>query len=87
MGIPMCLVMMEGMMAMIAGIVGHFIGAGLDPGLGDQQNFIVSTGFRRLGVGLYLTGITLGLSTIITVLRFQATRIREVAATHGHATS
>lgn len=79
--------MMMGMMAMIAGIVGHFIGAGLDPGLGDQQNFIVSTGFRRVGVGLYLTGITLGLSTIITVLRFQTTRIREVAATHGHSTS
>ncbi len=79
--------MMMGMMAMIAGIVGHFIGAGLDPGLGDTQNFMVSTGFRRVGVGLYLTGITLGLSTIITVLRFQATRIREVADAHGHATT
>ena len=76
--------MMMGMMAMIAGIVGHFIGAGLDPGLGDAQNFMVSTGLRRLGVGLYLTGITLGLATIITVLRFQATRIGEVAAAHGH---
>ncbi len=76
--------MMMGMMAMIAGIVGHFIGAGLDPGLGDAQNFMVSTGLRRLGVGMYLTGITLGLATIITVLRFQATRIREVAAAHGH---
>ncbi len=76
--------MMMGMMAMIAGIVGHFIGAGLDPGLGDAQNFMVSTGLRRLGVGMYLTGITLGLATIITVLRFQATRIGEVAAAHGH---
>ena len=76
--------MMMGMMAMIAGILGHFIGAGLDPGLGDAQNFMVSTGLRRLGVGLYLTGITLGLATIITVLRFQATRIGEVAAAHGH---
>lgn len=76
--------MMMGMMAMVVGIVGHFIGAGLDPGLGDQQNFIVSTGFRRVGVAMYLTGIALGLSTIITVLRFQATRIREVADTHGH---
>ncbi len=75
--------MMMGMMAMIAGIVGHFIGAGLDPGLGDAQNFMVSTGLRRLGVGLYLTGIALGLATIITVLRFQATRIGEVAAAHG----
>ena len=75
--------MMMGMMAMIAGIVGHFIGAGLDPGLGDAQNFMVSTGLRRLGVAMYLTGITLGLATIITVLRFQATRIGEVAAAHG----
>ena len=76
--------MMMGMMSMIIGIVGHFIGAGLDPGIGDAQNFIVFTGFRRLGVAMYLTGITLGLGTIITVLRFQATRIREVATTHGH---
>jgi hypothetical protein len=80
----MLLFMMMGMMSVIAGIVGHFIGAGLDPGLGDQQNFIVSTGFRRVGVAMYLTGIALGLSTIITVLRFQATRIREVADNHGH---
>ncbi len=75
--------MMMGMMAMIVGIVGHFIGAGLDPGLGEQQNFIVSTGFRRVGVAMYLTGIALGLSTIITVLRFQAIRVREIAAPHA----
>ncbi len=76
--------MMMGMMAMLTGIVGHLVGAGLDPGLGSDQAFITFTGFRRLGVALYLTGITLGLGTIVTVLRFQATRIREVAATHGH---
>ena len=76
--------MMMGMMTMAIGIVGHFVGAGFDPGLGDEQNFMVFTGFRRVGVAFYLTGIALGLSTIITVLRFQATRIREVAAAHGH---
>ena len=76
--------MMMGMMAMLIGIIGHFIGAGLNPGIGDEQKFIVFTGFRRLGVALYLTRIALGLSTIINVLRFQATRIREVATAHGH---
>ncbi len=76
--------MMMGTMAMLTGIVGHLVGAGLDPGLGSNQAFITFTGFRRVGVALYLTGIALGLGTIITVLRFQATRIREVAATHGH---
>ncbi len=35
-------------------------------------------GFRRLGVALYLFGITFGLGTIITVLRFQTIRIGEL---------
>jgi hypothetical protein len=39
---------------------------------------------RRLDVAFDLTGIAFGLGTIVQVLRFQATRIREVAATHGH---
>ena len=44
----------------------------------------VSSGLRRLGVAFYLTGIALGLGTIIEVLRFQAIRIKEVAAQYGH---
>ena len=32
----------------------------------------------------YLTGISFGLATIIEVLRFQSTRIRELASSHGH---
>lgn len=36
---------------------------------------------RRLGVALYLFGIAFGLGTIVEVLRFQAIRVREVAAT------
>jgi hypothetical protein len=39
----------------------------------------VLEGFRRFGVALYLFGIAFGLGTIITVLRFQAGRIRELA--------
>ncbi len=33
---------------------------------------------RRFGVALFLLAIAFGLSTIITVLRFQATRVREL---------
>lgn len=40
-------------------------------------------GARRFGVALYLFAIALGLATIIQVLRFQAVRIREVAAEEG----
>ena len=39
---------------------------------------IVLEGFRRLGVALYLFGITFGLGTIITVLRFLSTRVRQL---------
>jgi len=41
----------------------------------------VLEGFRRLGVGLYLFGIALGLGTIIQVLRFQSIRIRQLPDT------
>jgi hypothetical protein len=37
-----------------------------------------------MGVALYLFGIAFGLGTIITVLRFQAGRVRELAA-ESHA--
>ncbi|MEX0825458.1 MAG: hypothetical protein WD184_01680 [Acidimicrobiia bacterium] len=33
---------------------------------------------RRAGVGLYLFGITFGLATIITVIRFQTTRLHQL---------
>ena len=35
-------------------------------------------GARRFGVATYLLGIAFGLGTIVTVLRFQAVRIREL---------
>jgi len=40
----------------------------------------VLEGLRRFGVALYLFGITFGLGTIITVLRFQARRVRQLPA-------
>lgn len=41
-------------------------------------------GARRFGVALYLMAITLGLSTIIYVLRFQGIRLRELSSDPQH---
>ena len=50
-------------------------------GLGVAGLFLpVLQGVLFLLVGVYLLSILLGLATIIQVLRFQAIRIREVAA-------
>jgi len=82
--------MMMGMMVMAAGIVMNFVAAGAfngtDPAhiIDSAQFGAVASGLRRLGVVTYLTGIAFGLATIIEVLRFQATRIREVATERGH---
>ena len=81
--------MMMGMMVMLAGIITNFVGAaaftGVPADLVDSTaTAVAASGLRRMGVALYLTGIAFGLSTIIEVLRFQAIRIREVAAAHGH---
>ena len=82
--------MMMGMMVMAAGIVTNFVAAGAFDGtnpadiLDSARYGATGAGLRRLGVVTYLTGIAFGLATIIEVLRFQATRIREVAASHGH---
>lgn len=82
--------MMMGMMVMLAGIIANFIAAGFGVAtvgdiLDSAQWAAAASGLRRMGVALYLTGITLGLATIIEVLHFQAVRIREVAAEHGHS--
>lgn len=82
--------MMMGMMVMAAGIATNFVAAGVFDGtnpadlIDSAQAGAAASGLRRLGVVTYLTGIAFGLATIIEVLRFQATRIRDVAANHGH---
>ena len=82
--------MMMGMMIMAAGIITNFVAAGTfngtDPAdiLDSARYGVTSAGLRRLGVASYLTGIAFGLGTIIEVLRFQASRLREVGAEHGH---
>lgn len=72
------------MMTLVAAVVLHIVvGAAI---VGDstyalaksEQWAIWLEGARRFGVATYLLAIAFGLSTIITVLRFQAVRIREL---------
>ena len=74
--------MMIGMMILAVSVVLHFVVAG-NIGSWSAQSVeawaISLEGFRRLGVALYLFGIAFGLGTIITVLRFQTGRLRELA--------
>ena len=82
--------MMMGMMVMAAGIITNFVAAGAfngtDPAdIVDSARYgALGSGLRRLGVASYLTGIAFGLGTIIEVLRFQASRLREVGTEQGH---
>lgn len=75
------LTMAMGMMTILVMVILHFVAAA------NASNWtaalverwaIVLEGFRRLGVALYLFGITFGLGTIITVLRFLSTRVRQL---------
>jgi hypothetical protein len=78
--------MAMGMMAIVAGVVGHFIvGAQVAGGSASalatsEQWAIWLEGIRRFGVAIYLLAIAFGLSTIIHVLRFQSIRVRELPA-------
>ncbi len=77
--------MMAAMIIMVA-IVLHFVvaaNAGTWSPESIEQWAINLEGARRVGVSLFLFGIAFGLGTIVTVLRFQGVRIRELAATHG----
>ena len=74
--------MAMGMMLILGMVVLHFVAAA-NVGTWSTETLTqwaeVLEGFRRLGVAMYLFGITFGLGTIITVLRFQAGRIRQLA--------
>ncbi len=75
--------MMMGMMTVGLGVALHFIAAGNASAWAVESLerwAIVGEAFRRIGVAMYLVGIAFGLGTIIHVLRFQATRIRQLAA-------
>jgi hypothetical protein len=72
------------MMALLAAVVLHVVaGAAIASGsayaLGKAAQWSIwLEAIRRFGVALYLASIAFGLATIITVLRFQAIRIREL---------
>ncbi len=74
--------MMMGMMLIAVMVVLHFVVAGNVGSWSAEtvEAWAVSLeGFRRLGVAMYLFGIALGLGTIITVLHYQSSRIRQLA--------
>jgi hypothetical protein len=76
--------MMMAMMTLIAAVVGHFVFAADVTGTAaslelSEQRFTVLEAVRRVGVATYLVAITLGLAAIAQVLRFQTSRIRELA--------
>ena len=77
--------MMMGMMVLLAAVVLHII-AGFAINGGDvaadtaEQWSIWLEAARRFGAAVYLFAIGLGLATIIQVLRFQSTRLRELVA-------
>jgi hypothetical protein len=83
--------MMMAMMVLLAGVVLHFIAAGLIQGdearamARSEQWFAWFEGIRRAGIVMYLTSIAFGLATIIHVLRFQSVRVRELASEGGAA--
>ncbi len=76
------LMMTMGMMLIGLMVVLHFVAAANVATWSAEsiESWAISLeGFRRLGVAMYLFGIAFGLGTIITVLRFQTARIRQLA--------
>ncbi len=77
-------VMAMGMMVLLAAVVLHIIAA---VAIENDSAYALAhavkwaiqlEAVRRFGVAVYLVAIAFGLSTIITVLRFQSVRIREL---------
>ena len=85
----MLVLMMMGMMMLIFGVVAEFVLAAVAGGaVTDGDTALVQTteswgawveGVRRFGVATYLLSFALGLYTIVTVIRLQSRRIRELA--------
>ena len=85
----MLVLMMMGMMMLVFGVVAEFVlGAVAGGAVTDGDAALVQTteswgawveGVRRFGVATYLLSFALGLYTIMTVIRLQSRRIRELA--------
>lgn len=77
------LLMMMAMMAILVAVIIHFVVASATAAgtisLARSETFAIALeAVRRIGVGVYLVAITLGLATIAQVLRFQAIRLNEL---------
>lgn len=78
------LLMAMAMMTLLATVVLHVVaGAAIAGGsasaLGESERWAIwLEGVRRFGIATYLLAFAFGLTTIVTVLRFQAVRIREL---------
>lgn len=78
--------MIMAMMVLVAAVVLHFviaaaIASGSAHALANAELWAIQLeAVRRIGVATYLLSILLGLATIVTVLRFQAVRIHEIAS-------
>lgn len=76
--------MATAMMTLVAAVLLHIVAGSAIAGdsvyalAKSEQWSIWLEGARRFGIATYLLAIAFGLSTIITVLRFQAVRIREL---------
>ncbi len=75
--------MMMAMMTLVVAVIVHFVVAasvasGSTSLTAGTEAFDVLEGVRRLAVAVYLFSIALGLGTIITVLRFQAAKVRSL---------
>ena len=84
--------MMMAMMAILLGVVIHFIAAGAIASdaarvARSDQWFAWAEAIRRLGIVMYLTSIAFGLATIIQILRFQSVRVRELPSEGAPDTS
>ncbi len=81
--------MMMAMMLLVGAVIVHFIVGGAI--LGGDTSALASAdtwaigleAVRRIGVVAYLVAIVLGLASIAEVLRFQATRLRELPVEAG----
>jgi hypothetical protein len=76
--------MMMAMMTLVATAVLHFVFAADVTGAASSldlsaERFTVLDGVQTVGIAMYLVAITFGLATIAQVIRFQSTRIRELA--------
>jgi hypothetical protein len=77
------MLMAVAMMTIVVASILHFVFAAdienTPASLADAEDrFVVLEGVRRTGVAVFLFAILLGLATVIRVLRFQATRMRQL---------